>query len=132
MMQKNARYPDAGRMAGRLLLALVLAIVPLLATSGGMPRPVSATDDAAKTSQDMPCHPAAAERVQQDACPHCTGDSAASKCHCCGYVAPAGLGFQAGILLDDHPGDAPPRMVASVPLPESSGDRLYRPPIFHS
>jgi len=133
MMQKNARHPDAGRMAGRLLLALVLAIVPLLATSDGMPRPVSAADDAAQTSrQDMPCHPAAAERAQQDACPHCTGDAAASKCHCCGYAAPAGLGFQAGILPDNHPGDAPPCMVASVPLPESSGDRLYRPPIFHS
>jgi hypothetical protein len=117
-------------MAGRLLLALVLAIVPLLATSDGMP--VSADDDAAQTSQDMPCHPAQAERAQQDACPHCSGDAAASQCHCCGHGAPTGLGFQAGILPDNHPGDAPPRMVAGVPLPESSGDRLYRPPIFHS
>ena len=132
MMQKNARRPDVGHVAGRLLLALVLAIAPLLATSHGMPTTVSAADDAAQTNYDMPCHPAQAEQTQQDACPHCTGDGAASQCHCCGYAAPAGLGFQAGILPDSYPDDAPPRMTASGPLPQSADDRLYRPPIIRS
>jgi len=132
MMQKNARRPDASEMAARVLLALVLAIAPLLATSDGMPKTVSTADDAAQTDYDMPCHPAQAERAQQDACPHCTGDGAASQCHCCGCAAPAGLGFQAGTLPDSYTDDAPPRITVSDPLPESSGDRLYRPPIFHS
>jgi len=132
MMQKNARRPNASQVAGRLLLALALAFAPLLATSAGMPATVTAADNAAQTNYDMPCHPAQTERAQQDACPHCTGDGAASQCHCCGYAAPAGPGFQAGTPPDSHPNDAPPRMTASDPLPESSGDRLYRPPIFHS
>ena len=132
MMQKSARRPDASQVAGRLLLALVLAFAPLLATSEGMPETVIAADDAAHSSYGMPCHPAQAGQAQQDACAHCTGDGAASQCHCCGYAAPAGLGFRAGALPDCHTDDAPPRMAASDPLPESSGDRLYRPPIFHS
>ncbi len=132
MMQKSARRPNASQVAGRLLLALVLAFAPLLATSEGMPTTATAADDAAQTGYEMPCHPAEAEQAQQGACAHCAGDGAASQCHCCGYAAPAGLGFQAGTLPGRYTDDAPPRMAASDPLPESSGDRLYRPPIFHS
>jgi hypothetical protein len=132
MMQKSLRRHNASQVARRLLLALVLIFAPLLAISDGMPTTMTAADDAAQTNHDMPCHPAQAEQTQQDACPHCTGDGAASQCHCCSYAAPAGLGFQAGTLPDSYADGAPPRMTASDPLPESSGDRLYRPPIFHN
>ena len=132
MMQTSARRAHASQVAGRLLLALVLILAPLLGTSEGMPKAVIAPADAAQTSYEMPCHPTQAEQAQQGACPHCTGDGAASQCHCCGYAAPAGLGFQAGTLPDSYADDSPPRMAASDRLTESSGDRLYRPPIFRS
>ena len=132
MMQQSARRPDASQVFGRLLLVLLLALAPLPATSGGTPGTVPAADEAAQTSYDMPCHQAQTERAPQDACPDCATDGSASQCHCCGHAAPAGLGFQSHIVLDGYPDDAPPRMAASDPLPESSGDRLYRPPIFQS
>lgn len=66
---------------------------------------------------------------QQDACPHCASDGAASQCHCCGYAAPAGLGFEADVHTDTQPSGLPMRLAATDPLPDASGDRLYRPPI---
>jgi hypothetical protein len=132
MMQKDTRGFDAIQVVGRLLLVLLLACAPPLAISDGMPTPVKAGNDAAAITYEMPCHPAEAERAQKDACPHCTGEGTASQCQCCGYAVPAGMGFEARTLLDRHPDDAPPRMAVNDPLPESSGDRLYRPPIFHS
>jgi hypothetical protein len=130
-MQKDTRRPHTSLVAGHLLLALILAFAPLLAGTQGMPKIAAAADHAA--SGGMPCHPAEVEPpAQQDACPHCTADGTAAKCHCCGHAAPAGLNLQAGIVVDSHPGGAPAHAAVSDPLPESSGERLYRPPIFHS
>lgn len=139
MSSTAAHRPKRRRAAYRLLLSLLLALAPFSASAAGMPMLTVDADASASTTQQMPCHPErtaqsvqSAENMQQDACPHCTGDGPASQCHCCGYAAPAGLGLQADALADSHPGDPPLRMGVTDPLPDSPGYRPFRPPIFHS
>jgi len=124
--------------AARLLLSLLLVIVPLLANAAGKTMMNSGADAATPVSAQMPCHsddtqpmqaPAA---TQANACPHCTGDGPASQCHCCGHAAPAGLSFQTAVHPDRDRNGPPLRMAVTDPLPDSPGDRLYRPPIVHS
>jgi len=82
----------------------------------------------------MPCHTDAGQAAEpaQPACPHCAGEGPLSQCQCCGFAAPAGL-----ISLDPGPAAAPAdgmpaHLKITDPLPESPGDRFYRPPIFQS
>jgi hypothetical protein len=126
---------NRSRVSARLLLALLLVLAPLLANAAGIPMMISGPDAATPVSAQMPCHSGdqqplqAAASVQQDACPHCTGDGPASQCHCCGQATPAGLSFLPGIHPDRHADGAPLRLAVTDPLPDSPGDRLYRPPI---
>lgn len=118
----------------RLLLAVLLAISPLLTMAqGGGPAPVEGIEAAVP----VPCHPGPgsgqaipeAALSPADNCPHCKGDAPASQCHCCGYAAPAGL----SALFDTPtavPDSGPPRRApAPDALPESPRDGLFRPPI---
>lgn len=120
------------------MLSLLLMLAPVLTAAGSVPMMVSVDARASTAPAQMPCHPSevqpmqAGEIGQQDSCPHCTGDAPASQCHCCGYAAPAGLSVSTGISPDHHPGGAPLRPATADPLPETQGDRLYRPPIAHS
>lgn len=137
VMYRKSGLPDARRTTARLLLALLLALAPVLTLAGGMP--VSASTDqfvAAQADQQMPCHSDAgqtAEAAPQASCPHCSsGSGQLSQCHCCDYAAPAGL-----ISLDLSPATVPvngilPRLHITDPLPDSPGGRLYRPPIIQS
>lgn len=126
------------RASARLLLSLLLVIAPLLANAAGISMMISGADTATPVSAQMPCHSGdtqpmkASTAAQADACPHCDGDSPASQCHCCGHAAPAGLSFQTAIHPDRHPDGPPLRLATADPLPDSLGDRLYRPPIVHS
>lgn len=126
---------NGSRASTRLLCSLLLVIAPLLANAAGISMMISGPDAASPASAQMPCHsgdtqpmPASAA-AQADACPHCDGDGPASQCHCCGHAAPAGLSFQTAIQPDRHPDGPPLRMAVTDPLPDSPGDRLYRPPI---
>lgn len=137
MMHRTANHRTRSRAVSCLLLALLLAIAPLLAVAGGA-RTSATNNDAPGTLTQMPCHADAAQLsqtpdlAQQEACPHCTADAPASQCHCCGYAAPAGLTGLAGASLKVTANEMPARLAATKALPKSSGDRLYRPPIFHS
>ena len=136
MLQTTADRQNRSRAAARLLLSLLLMIAPLLAAAGVAPVTLAAGDGGnSPASAPMPCHTLeaqttrSAETAQQDACPHCTGDAPASQCHCCGYAAPAGLGFHTDMLSDTRADGLPLRLAATHPLPDSPGDCLYRPPI---
>jgi len=135
MMSRHANQSHARRTAARLLLALLLAVAPVLTFAGGSPVSVTDADGSASSAiASMPCHTGAgpeADSGPQAACPHCTVDGPVSQCHCCGYAAPAGL-----ISLCIDPTTTPAaglskRLYSTDPLPESPGDRLYRPPIIH-
>jgi hypothetical protein len=138
MTQTTADRGNRSRVIARLVLSVLLAFAPLLAVSGGMPMTSPAIDDTRQINGQMPCHQTESQSVlsvapaQQDACPHCADEGPASQCHCCGYSAPAGLSFQADILSEIRPDGRPLRTAVTDPMPDSSGDRLYRPPIFHS
>lgn len=122
----------------RLLLSLLLVIAPLFANAAGMTMTDSGTGTGTPVSAQMPCHSDDIQPMQASAaagqvpCPHCSGDGPASQCHCCGYAAPAGLGSQTGIHPVRHPKAPRLRVSVTKPLPDSPGDRLFRPPIVHS
>ena len=123
-------------VALRLLLALLLALVPLPTIAGNVSPAANAADDMAASTghndHQMPCHAdngTAVDPVRDLGCPHCTGDAPLSQCECCTLAAPPGL-----ISLDSDPTQPPfngvtTRLPRSSPLPESPGDRLFRPPI---
>ena len=129
---------NSRQAAARLLLSLLLLIAPLLANAAGIPMMNSGADATTPVSNQMPCHSGDAQPTQSPAaaqahgCPHCTGDAPATQCHCFGHATPAGLGFQAAIHPSRHADGAVPRGVVTDPLPDSPGDRLYRPPIIRS
>jgi len=160
--ERTAR--DTGPL--RVLLAVLLALAPLLSIAQSMPllaasgpvdsptieagsKPPGSTEigsieaESAKRladSSQMPCHgdalSAATHTAMHDgldgadvACPHCTGDAAASSCQCCGQAAPAGLTVP---VVETYPdcaraGDYVVLFPDSVP--HTCNDRLYRPPI---
>jgi len=134
MSETTARSGYRG-IAARLLLAWLLALGPVLAAAGAAPGPVPAADHPVSESENpMPCHTGAGQTAEpaQPACPHCSGDGPLSQCQCCDFAAPAGM---AGLhsLPTRWPVDGtPPRSRINPPLPESPGDRLYRPPILQS
>ena len=135
MSAVTARSEPAG-MALRLLLALLLLVAPLLTVAGGMSPAGNGADTAetmaAHAHHAMPCHAVdgpTKDSVPEAVCPHCSGDGPLSQCECCTFAAPPGL-----VSLDAGPTQPPfngmtTRLPRSGPLPESPGDRLFRPPI---
>ena len=136
MMSTKSGNPNGRRTLARTMLALLLALAPLLTFAGGMPAAASADRDiVTQADQQMPCHGGAgqtADAASQAGCPHCSDGEQLSQCHCCDYAAPAAL-----ISLDLDPATAPAdgirsRLRITDPLPESADERLYRPPIIQS
>ena len=136
MTSGKSVHPYTPSKAARLLLAMLLALGPVLTFAAGMPLTISADQDpAAHAEQPMPCHGGTGQKTEaaaQSDCPHCSGGDRLSPCHCCEYAAPAGL-----ISIDLNPPPTPvdgirSNLHANEPLPDSPGDRLYRPPIIQS
>lgn len=136
MTSKKSGNPNGRRTLVRIMLALLLALVPVLTFAGGIPATASADQDiVAQADQQMPCHGGAgqaADAASQAGCPNCSDGDQLSQCPCCDYAVPAGL-----ISLDLNPATAPvdgirSRLRITDPLPESADDRLYRPPIIQS
>lgn len=136
MMSTKSGNPNGRRTLARIMLALLLALAPVLTFAGGMPATaLTDRDMVTQADQQMPCHDGAgqtAEAASQAGCPHCSDSDRLSQCQCCDYAAPAGL-----ISLDLNPATAPvdgipSRLRITDPLPESADERLYRPPIIQS
>jgi len=137
MMSDMIDRPTGVRGGGvlSLLLAVLLAMSPLLTMAqGGGPAPVEGVGVTAQ----MPCHQDTAQTTpdtepsRADTCPHCTGDSPASQCHCCGCPTPVGLGTLATPPVAGGPAAAQRLPHGDNALPESPRDGLFRPPIFSS
>ena len=136
MMSTKSGKPNGRCTLARIMLALLLALAPVLTFAGGVLAAASADRDiVTQADQQMPCHGGAgqqAEAASHAGCPHCSDGDQLSQCHCCDYAAPAGL-----ISLDLGPATPPvdgirSRLRTTDPLPESAADRLYRPPIIQS
>lgn len=125
----------------RLLLAFVLAVFPLLSLAQTTPDAAHA-GEAGLPMSAMPCHgatigqpvDAAADRAaagqdQPPGCPHCAGDAAASACLCAGLAGPVGPATTAYTPMRHDAGQTAPLAMVSDALPDSPGERLFRPPI---
>jgi hypothetical protein len=114
----------------RLVLAVLLALAPLLSTAGAPASMAAADGDPASTQ--MPCHsspPDPAPGPAADPCPHCDAETPLTHCHCCDQAAPAGL---APMLASTHSDQRYTDCYAAIRpslLPHVTVGRLYRPPI---
>lgn len=133
----RGRDPLLRGLIPRLLLACLLAALPLLGPAGIAPADPTPADGASAIGQ-MPCHSEGSGAVHDPAakpdlpCPHCEGDGPLSACQCCGQAAPAKLAAAAVIPVRAHATLILPAIVSSGSLPQSTPGRLFRPPILHA